>query len=255
MYNIPKVFEMAISFHIKSLKNADSNKDLSIEQLTKVPVILNKEYWNVFNESLDELEKKDLSKYQILLYALLLLVEEQQENNCANFKGFEEARHMMRGLPSQVTLEGYCNLCKLYSHVGKNVMDYLNSYIYSDSNHRHNHLNIICPRCEGGPLYFEVIKVRTISANPVLDKKSSRKKFDLLVFEGSVDIHKTIFNTSSRSKRYQAILKFLLDNLNEFFTTTDLMDSLLETESEIFGVNKKTKSKPSTIIIINLNLI
>jgi hypothetical protein len=47
----------------------------------------------------------------------------------------------------------------------------------------------------------------------------------------------------------------LLDNLNEFFTTTDLMDSLLETESEIFGVNKKTKSKPSTIIIINLNLI
>jgi hypothetical protein len=38
--DIPKVFKMAISFHIKSLKNADSNKDLSIEQLTKVPVIL-----------------------------------------------------------------------------------------------------------------------------------------------------------------------------------------------------------------------
>jgi len=243
--NIPKVFERAILFHIESLKNADSNKDVSIEQLTKVPIILNEEYWQVFNESLNELKKKSPDKYNLLLYALLLLVEEEQESNCANFKGFEKARSTIRCFTDHVTVEGYCNLCKHYSHIGVNVMDYLNSYIYSDPDNRHKHLNMICPACKSGPLYFETIKVRTISGNPILDKKNSRKKFKLLISEDNVKIHQTIFNDSNRSKRYQAILRFLLNKSSEFFTTTDLMNHLLEREPEIFGVNKETKSKPS----------
>jgi hypothetical protein len=202
------------------------------------------------DDSFDELEKKDESKYEVLFYNFKLYLEEIHEAKSRNLKAFEKWRYAFRHNPFVVVLEGYCYSCTKYSIVAADAINYLKSFANTHPKDRANHTGVKCPNPECNNKYLDLefitnVRIITSKTDTVYNKK---KPVILRVFEDRIDIVGTIFERTTkdytiRSKRLQAILIYLLDNHAKFFKTREIQNSIIRQRQELF--NSESSKTPS----------
>ncbi len=234
------------------LENATSDKCLFIKQIKCLTPILSKESWETLFESLGEFGKRTPVKYDILLYNLKLYLEELHGIKSQYLSGFEKFRYDAMLLHNAVTLEGYCHKCKHHTpcHIG--LIEYLESYATANPNDG-NHMRIPCKMCSGFLDLEFVNEIRTIKNYSAKNIKKTEllkniKKTELLRLghiDNKVDVLETIFETTQkgkyikRSKCFQAILIFLSDNSDRFYTQREIENELIEKRKDLIGSNSE----------------
>jgi hypothetical protein len=111
--------------------------------------------WQIFKQSLEDLENQYVDNHKIFLYGLKLEMEEIHELKSRNRSGFEQMRMRARGDPNLLVLEGYCKKCKIYASVVVDLLDYFEAYVVNPN----KQTRAPCPLCgiDGG-LNFETLE-------------------------------------------------------------------------------------------------
>jgi hypothetical protein len=253
IYNTPILNQMLDSL-VKLLDTADDNKELFLNQIKNMMPILSKETWEILYNSFAELQIKDAAKYDVLFYNFKLYLERIHETKSRNLKAFEIKRFSVRYEPFKVALEGYCYSCNRYSIAESNLINYLRSFANTTPKDRANHLGAKCKNkeCNNGFLDFEYIgEKKVIEEIPgAIITKNNSVTFRSL--DDEIHITRTIFeqfkkgNFTERSKIFQSILIFLLENQNRFYKKREIQNKVIEERKEFFDnydSTSKTKNK------------
>jgi hypothetical protein len=153
-----RLFErIIITKLLEILQNATPEKNLFLNQLRKFQVFYNHPLlWRIFKVSLIKFKKEYPEKYYIFLYELKLIMETIQEYKVKNRKGFEEIRFKSRDILELATLEGYCKVCRNYSSLAINLLQYFESLVKYPNKERRAPCTF-CDTNESG-LDFEIIE-------------------------------------------------------------------------------------------------
>jgi hypothetical protein len=150
------LFKLIISNFYKIIKKASDDKNAFVTQLRKFQVFHNNPLmWQIFKQSLEDLENQYVDNHKIFLYGLKLEMEEIHELKSRNRSGFEQMRMRARGDPNLLVLEGYCKKCKIYASVVVDLLDYFEAYVVNPN----KQTRAPCPLCgiDGG-LNFETLE-------------------------------------------------------------------------------------------------
>ena len=249
-YNSP-IYDKMIDLLVDLLDNADNDKDLFINQVKKFTPILNKESWNMLYDSFSEFDKKDPLKYEILFYNFKIYLEEIQKIKSKRLKEFEEFQFSLISEPFIVALDGYCHKCNHFSLYGIGLINYFRLCANIDSDNIHLiRAKCLNPICNNDFLNFDFVdNVRILKEKQdVMVRKKKNIILRVSETETEIDIVGTIFektlenNFTIRSKRFQTVLAFLLDNQGKFFKISELQNAIILERDDLFNYNSSESS-------------
>jgi hypothetical protein len=246
---------------VQLLDDADDDKELFINQIERMTPILSKETWEILYDSFDELQIKYESKYDVLFYNFKLYLEKIHEAKSLNLKAFERWRYSVRYEQFKVALEGYCYSCNKYSIAETGLINYLRSFANTTPKERASHLRAECPskECNNGFLDFEYIGEKKVIKEILNAKITKNNSVTFRTVDDEIHIGKTVFERfknkdfTERSKIFQAILIFLLENQDRFYKKREIQNRVIEERNELFENEPTSKDGTSKYTLAENN--
>jgi len=141
-----------------------------------------------------------------------------------------------------------------YSIAETALIGYLESFANTDPKDRANHLGANCPNeeCKNGFLDFEYIGEKKIIKDIPGEIITKNNSITFRTVDDQIHVGKTIFERfkngdfTERSKVFQAILIFMLENQYKFYKKREIQNKVIEQRKELFENESTSKDESSS---------